>query len=153
MCQDLIPQLGSGALELVVKLCAALVVSKRHLCAISTPSFLPAASFFPGISVEFKPYGSYKIIVQSLLKWKILLCSAQHPWICSFLLSSCLPLTEVATEPVCVAGVNDELPTQAWGSPQPVWFLWQQPNTPVLLIPSGLWCNSQLYAVALFSVG
>lgn len=68
-------------------------------------------------------------------------------------LSSCLPLTKVATEPVCVAGVSDETPTQAWGSPQPVWFLWHLPNTPELLIPSGLWCNSQLYAVALFTVG
>ena len=68
-------------------------------------------------------------------------------------LSSCLPLTKVVTEPVCVAGVRDETPTQAWGSPQPVWLLWQQPNTPELLIPSGLWYNSQLYVVALFSVG
>lgn len=70
-----------------------------------------------------------------------------------FLLSSCLPLTEVVTEPVCVATISDEPPTQAWGSPQPMWFLWQQPNTPELLVPSGLWYNSQFYAVALFSVG
>lgn len=81
-----------------------------------------------------------------------LLFSAQHQNL-FFLLSNCLPLIGVATESVCVATVSDEPPTQAWGSPQPMWFLWQQPNIPELRIPSGLWCNSQLYAVALFSVG
>lgn len=67
-------------------------------------------------------------LVWSLLKWQVWLCRVWHPRVCPSSLSSCLPLTEVATEPVCVAGVSDEPPTQAWGSPPPVWFLWQQPT-------------------------
>lgn len=67
-------------------------------------------------------------LVWNLLKWQVWLCRVRHPRVCPSSLSSCLPLTEVATEPVCVAGVSDEPPTQAWGSPPPVWFLWQRPT-------------------------
>lgn len=69
---------------------------------------LPCTALSPGISMGFKPYGFYKL-VWSLLKWHILL-QITAPSVCPSPLSSCLPLTEVATEPVCVAESVTSLP-------------------------------------------
>lgn len=142
---------GIGVSKLVVKLFAEFVVNESSPHAISIPPFFPASHLFllysllPGTSMRFTPYGCYKHRLESP---NVEDFAVQHTTPLDLLLplSSCLPLTEVATEPTCVARVSDEPPTQAWGSPQSVWFLWQQPNTPELCIPSGLWCNSQLCA-------
>lgn len=107
----------------------------------------------PALSQHFAWYlPEFLRISSSLLMWVILLYGTQYHWVC-YSFSAAVCHWQRWWLSLCVATVSDEPPTQAWGSPHPMWFLWQQPNTPELLIPSGLWCNSQFYVVALFSVG
>ena len=96
-----------GFSKLVVKLFAETVVNERSLCHqyTSIPFFqllLSLVQLFCLVSPWGLSHMALMNLVWSLLKWQILLCRAQHPWVCPAPLSSCLPLTEVATEPVCV---------------------------------------------------